>query len=251
MSLAQPVASPGPAGRVLVVLPTYQEALNIEAVLWRIRRALPAATILVVDDGSPDGTADLASATGTALGRVEVMRRAGKSGLGSAYRDGFRWGLERGFDVLVEMDADLSHDPASLPALLGAVAAGSDVAIGSRYVAGGEIPHWTRRRRLLSRWGNRYVGAMLGIDVLDATSGFRAFRADTLRAVDLDAVRADGYAFQIEMAYRASRAGATITEVPIAFVDRERGESKMCGRIIAEAMALVTRWGVRDRLRRA
>jgi dolichol-phosphate mannosyltransferase len=236
---------------VLVVLPTYQEATNIEHVLWRLRAAVPAATVLVVDDGSPDGTADLADGAGRELGNIEVLRRTTKTGLGAAYREGFRWGLAAGFDVLVEMDADLSHDPAALPSLLKAVDAGAALSIGSRYVPGGSIPRWSRRRRLLSRWGNRYAAAMLGIDVHDATSGFRAYRAATLRAIDLDSVQADGYGFQIEMAYRVSETGGHITEVPIAFVDRERGESKMSGRIVIEALALVTRWGVERRLHRS
>jgi glycosyltransferase involved in cell wall biosynthesis len=233
---------PSPASRVLVVVPTYQEAQSIETLLWRVRRAVPDATVLVVDDGSPDGTADIAEATG-----AEVMRRPAKGGLGAAYRTGFAWGLDHGFDVLVEIDADLSHDPAALPSLLAAVDEGAGLAIGSRYVAGGEIPAWPLRRRLLSRWGNRYAGAMLRLPVRDATAGFRAYRADVLRTIDVETVRADGYGFQIEMAYRVVQAGGSIAEVPITFRDRTRGTSKMSGRIILEAMALVTRWGLRDR----
>jgi dolichol-phosphate mannosyltransferase len=233
---------------VLVVVPTYQEAMNIEPVLWRIRRCLPNATVLVVDDGSPDGTADRAEATGRTLGRVEVMRRSEKSGLGSAYRAGFGWGLDRDYDVFVEIDADLSHDPGALPSLLAGIDDGADLVIGSRYVPGGEIPHWSLRRRLLSRLGNRYAAAMLRVPVRDATSGYRMYRASVLRRLDLDTVRADGYGFQIEMAYRVVQAGGVVSEVPISFVDRARGKSKMCGRIIVEAMALVTRWGIRDRL---
>jgi len=243
-----PSGAPEPARRVLIVLPTYEEAANIEHVLWRIRGSVPDASVLVVDDGSPDGTADLAEAAGEVLGNISVLRRDGKSGLGAAYRDGFRWAMAAGFDVLVEMDADLSHDPAALPSLLGAIAEGADLSIGSRYVPGGTIPKWSWRRRMLSRWGNRYAGVMLGIDVRDATSGFRAYRSDVVAALDLETVRADGYGFQIEMAYRVALAGGTITEVPIAFVDREKGESKMCGRIVVEALALVTRWGLARRL---
>jgi glycosyltransferase involved in cell wall biosynthesis len=252
MSLAHSQQQSGPdgLGRVLVVVPTYQEAANIETVLWRVHRALPGATVLVVDDGSPDGTADIAEATGVIVGNVELLRRPGKAGLGAAYRAGFRWGLERGFDVLVEMDADLSHDPAALPDLIAPLAAGADLSIGSRYVPGGVIPNWSRKRRLLSRWGNRYSGFMLGLKVADATAGFRAYRADMLRTIDLDGVRADGYGFQIEMAYRVAQAGGVLTEVPITFADREHGQSKMSGRIIVEALALVTRWGVRRRLSR-
>ena len=242
------VALTRPLGRVLVVLPTYQEADNIERVLWRIRSAAPDAMVLVVDDGSPDGTADLADVAAAELGSVAVMRRTAKAGLGAAYRAGFAWGLEAGFDVLVEMDADLSHDPASLPALLDAVRAGADLSIGSRYVPGGEVPRWSRRRLLLSRFGNRYAAAMLRLPVNDATSGFRAYRADALRTVGLDSVHADGYGFQIEMAYRVGKQGGRIVEVPITFVDREAGESKMSARIIVEALLLVTGWGVRRRL---
>jgi glycosyltransferase involved in cell wall biosynthesis len=236
--------------RTLVVLPTYQEADNVTTVLRRVREALPQAAILVVDDSSPDGTAELAEALAAELGGIEVMRRGAKQGLGSAYRTGFGWGLERAYEVFVEMDADLSHDPAALPGLIGAVEEGAGVAIGSRYVPGGSIPTWSVRRILLSRWGNRYAAAMLGLDVHDATSGFRAYRAEALRAVDLERVRADGYGFQIEMAYRAVRAGEKVVELPITFVDRTQGRSKMSGHVVAEALVLVTVWGLRDRLRR-
>jgi dolichol-phosphate mannosyltransferase len=200
----------------------------------------------VVDDSSPDGTADIAKAAGSELGGVDVMVRAGKSGLGSAYRAGFAEGLRLGYDILVEMDSDLSHDPAALPSLLRAVEAGADLAIGSRYIPGGSIPHWSFRRRALSRWGNRYAGMALGLPVHDATSGYRAYLADTVAGIDLPSVRADGYGFQIEMAYRVARRGGRIAELPIEFVDRERGESKMSSRIIIEALLLVTWWGVRD-----
>ena len=235
--------------RTLVVLPTYQEAANIADVLRRLRAAVPDAHVLVVDDGSPDGTADLAEAIDAELGSVAVLRRASKSGLGSAYRDGFRRGLAEGFETLVEMDADLSHDPAALPGLLAAVEReGADLAIGSRYVPGGQIPNWAWHRRALSRWGNRYAAVVLGLPVADATAGYRAFRATTLSKIDLDAVRADGYGFQIEMAYAVHRQGGTIREIPITFKDRLRGTSKMSGRIIVEALLLVTWWGIRDRV---
>ena len=234
--------------RPLVVLPTYQEAENIAEVLHRLRSAAPTADVFVVDDSSPDGTAALAKAVGHELGGVDVMIRATKSGLGSAYRAGFAEGLARGYDVLVEMDSDLSHDPARLPALLRAVEGGVDLAIGSRYVPGGVIPDWPLHRRLLSRWGNRYADILLALSVHDATSGFRAYRAEALRGVDLESVRADGYGFQIEMAYRVAVNGGTIAEIPIEFVDRRRGTSKMSVRIIVEALALVTWWGVRDRV---
>ncbi len=232
------------AVRVLVVLPTYNEAANIDRVLRQVRASLRDATVLVVDDGSPDGTAELAEKTGTDVGSVEVLRRAGKSGLGSAYRDGFRWGIAHGYDACIEMDADLSHDPGALPSLVAALDDGAELAIGSRYVPGGTIPKWSWHRRLLSRGGNVYASVLLGLGVVDSTSGFRAYQASVLRRIDLDRVRADGYGFQIEMTYRARQAGAPITEVPISFVDRVDGESKMSLFIVVEALALVTWWGL-------
>lgn len=236
--------------RSLVVLPTFNEADNIAEVLQRLRAAVPSAHVLVVDDSSPDGTADVAAGVGVEVGQVEVMRRPAKSGLGSAYRDGFRHGLTHGFDFMVEMDSDLSHDPAALPGLLAAVEAGASLALGSRYIPGGSIPDWSWHRRALSRWGNRYAAAVLGMDIADATSGYRAYRAEALAEIDFHTVRADGYGFQIEMAYRVLRTGGTVVEVPISFTDRIRGESKMSSRIIVEALILVTAWGVRDRFLR-
>jgi glycosyltransferase involved in cell wall biosynthesis len=234
--------------RALLVLPTYEEAENLVEVLDRVRAATPDTHVLVVDDGSPDGTADLAEAHNEVVGGVDVLRRPAKSGLGSAYRDGFRWGLERGYDVLLEMDSDLSHDPAALPSLLGAVEHGADLVIGSRYVPGGSIPNWSWHRKWLSRWGNRYAAGVLGLAVNDSTAGFRAYRATTLRKIDLDKVVADGYGFQIEMTYDTVRQGGSVVEVPIAFADRIRGTSKMSGRIVVEALVLVTWWGIRDRI---
>lgn len=233
---------------VLIVMPTYKEAENIDKVLRKIRSTYPRANLLVVDDNSPDGTADLAQKVGDELGNIELLRRPGKSGLGPAYRAGFEVGLDKNFDVLIEMDADLSHDPASLEALVGAIEEGADLVVGSRYIPGGAIPGWPAHRALLSRWGNRYATLVLGMKLKDATSGFRAYRADLLRRIDLDGVRADGYGFQIEMAYRCSKAGAKIKEVPITFIDRTEGQSKMSGRIIVEALLLVTLAGVRDRV---
>ena len=229
---------------VLVVLPTYNESENIDHVLRRIRAALPAATVLVVDDGSPDGTADLAEMLAKELGSIEIMRRAGKSGLGSAYRAGFAWGLDRGFDACIEMDADLSHEPEALPALVAPLADGQELVIGSRYIPGGVIPNWAWHRRLLSRGGNIYASTLLGLGVADSTAGFRAYAAPLLARLDLDAIRAEGYGFQIEMTYAAKRAGAPIVEVPIRFVDRVEGESKMSTFIVVEALALVTLWGI-------
>lgn len=246
--------------RPLVIIPTYQEAPNIETVLGRALAALPEGHVLVVDDGSPDGTADLAERIGTETGRVSVLRRAKKSGLGNAYRAGFAWGIEHGHEVLVEMDGDLSHDPAVLPDLVAAVSSdgdggtgagdGAGLAIGSRYVPGGDTPHWPTRRRLLSLWGNRYVGFVLGLKVRDATAGFRAYRAETLAAIDYATTTADGYGFQVEMTYRVAQVGRPIAEVPIVFTDRVRGTSKMSGRIVVEAMWLVTLWGIRYRILR-
>lgn len=230
--------------RVLVVLPTYNEAENIEHVLGRIRGALPDAGVLVVDDSSPDGTAELAERVGKELGAVEVLRRPGKAGLGSAYRAGFAWGLERGWEALVEMDADLSHEPEALPALVAPLEEGYDLSVGSRYIPGGSIPNWAWHRRLLSEGGNRYASLMLGLGVADSTSGFRAYRAEMLRRIDLTKVRADGYGFQIEMVDQVRSHGGRVTEVPIRFVDRVEGKSKMSGRIVVEALLLVTWWGM-------
>jgi dolichol-phosphate mannosyltransferase len=236
--------------RVLVVLPTYNEVESIEEVLRRTRTAVPDSSILVVDDGSPDGTADRAEKVGHELGGVEVMRRSAPNGLGDAYRAGFAKGLEDGAEALVEMDSDLSHDPGALPSLL-AAAEDHDLVIGSRYVPGGSIPQWGLHRRLLSRGGNVYSAVMLGVPVKDMTSGFRVYRAPLLRTMELESIRADGYGFQIEMTYRAAARGARITEVPIRFVDREMGTSKMSSRIVVEALWLVTAWGVMRLFRRA
>jgi dolichol-phosphate mannosyltransferase len=233
--------------RCLLVLPTYQEATNVAAVLRRIRAAVPQAAVLVVDDGSPDGTAAIAEAVACELVDIDVMRRGQKSGLGSAYRDGFRWGLDRGFEVVIEMDADLSHDPADLPRLIAAIEDGADLAIGARYIPGGSIPEWSWHRRLLSRQGNRYAAWALRLPVTDATSGFRAYRASTLAKIDLATVRADGYGFQVEMAYQVVGLGGQIVEVPIQFSERAHGRSKMSSRIVVEALFLVTWWGLRDR----
>ena len=230
--------------KTLVVLPTYNESENIERVLRRIRGALPECGVLVVDDGSPDGTAEMAERVGEEIGGLEVLRRPAKSGLGSAYRAGFRWGLEHGWDALVEMDADLSHDPDALPGLVAPLDDGVDLVVGSRYVPGGSIPNWRWHRRVLSQGGNIYASALLGLHITDSTSGFRAYRADMVRRMDLDAVRADGYGFQIEMVYQVLRHGGRVTEVPIRFVDRVEGKSKMSAHIVVEALGLVTWWGL-------
>jgi dolichol-phosphate mannosyltransferase len=233
--------------RTLVVMPTYDEAANIAEVLTRVRAAAPEVDILVLDDNSPDGTAELARATAAELGQIDVIVRERKEGLGTAYRHGFRIGAERGYEVLMQMDSDLSHDPADVPRVLAPVEAGADASIGSRYIPGGAIPHWPWHRRALSKYGNRYACIMLRMNVNDATSGFRAYRVDTLKAIEVDRTQAKGYGFQIESTYRASRIGKEIAEVPIVFTDRVRGYSKMSIWVMLEQLRLVTWWGVRDR----
>lgn len=235
--------------RILVVIPTYEEALNISEVLTRVRAAVPQVDVLVVDDNSPDGTAEFARAAGTELGQVDVLVRPKKDGLGNAYRHGFREGIDRGYEVLVQMDADLSHDPAALPSLLAALDDGAEAAIGSRYIPGGSVPHWPWYRRALSKYGNRYACIVLGMSVHDATSGFRAYRVDALKAIDVFGTRAQGYGFQIETAYRVSRSHRRLAEVPITFTDRVRGVSKMSLHVMSEELLLVTWWGIRDRTR--
>jgi dolichol-phosphate mannosyltransferase len=228
----------------LVVIPTYNEAQNIDRVLRAVRLSLPEAGILVVDDGSPDGTADMAEKLGTELGSIDVLRRTAKSGLGSAYRAGFAWGLDRGWDAFVEMDADLQHDPGALPGLVAPIADGFDLVVGSRYIPGGSIPGWHWHRKLLSQGGNIYAAALLGLGIKDSTSGFRVYSARILHDIDLGQVRAEGYGFQIEMVRQVLDHGGRVVEVPIRFVDRTEGESKMSMHIVVEALALVTWWAV-------
>lgn len=237
-----------PSEHVWVTIPTYNEAENIDLIVRRVREAVPRAHILVVDDNSADGTADKAEALGAEFGGIEVLRRPGKMGLGSAYRAGHAIGIARGYDVMIQIDADLSHDPADLPRLLAAIDRGADLAIGSRYVPGGTVPNWPKHRLALSVWGNRYSAFCLGTNVKDSTAGYRAYRASILQRMGFDQTHSTGYAFQIEMTYRVVNAGGTIEEVPIAFTDRVRGTSKMSWRIIAEAMLHVTWWGARDRI---
>jgi len=238
--------------RVLVVVPTYNEADNVPLLLDGIRRAVPDADVLVVDDNSPDGTAKVVEKTAVeldgALGRIDLVERPGKQGLGSAYRHGFRLALERGHDVIVTMDVDLSHDPAVIPEMLRLVDAGADAVIGSRYVPGGATVDWPLRRRLLSRWGNRYTSLILGLQVRDCTSGFRAYRAAALRRIDPISTTAEGYAFLTELVRRLVRSGQRVMETPIVFRDRRYGTSKMSSTIVVESMWLVTTWGVRDLL---
>jgi dolichol-phosphate mannosyltransferase len=232
--------------RTVVVIPTYNERDNVGRMLEAVRSAVPDADVLVVDDNSPDGTADLADEVGARLGQVEVLRRPGKDGLGSAYRHGFTTVLDRGYDRVVSMDVDFSHDPAVIPEMLRLLDAGADAVIGSRYVPGGDTVDWPVHRRLLSRWGNRYTSFVLQLQIRDCTSGFRAYRAEALREIDPASTEAEGYAFLTELVRRLVRAGKRVMETPIVFVDREVGTSKMSGRIIAESMLLVTGWGVRD-----
>lgn len=232
---------------VLVIVPTYDEAENLEPLLDRLHAAVPSADVLVVDDASPDGTGALADARARRDERIHVLHRGGKEGLGAAYLAGFAWGLARGHDVLVEMDADGSHQPEQLPDLLAAVADGADLALGSRWVPGGSVVNWPRRRKVLSRGGNAYTRITLGLPLHDATGGFRAFRAATLRRLSLPDVSSQGYCFQVDLARRAVEAGCRVVEVPITFVERERGESKMTGAIVREALWRVTVWGARHR----
>ena len=234
------------AGTAWLVLPTYNEAANLAVVVEAARANLPTgARILVVDDNSPDGTGEIADRLAAADPAIEVLHRAGKEGLGPAYIAGFRRALEGGADFVLEMDCDLSHDPADLPRLLAAAMDGADLVIGSRYVAGGGVADWGPLRRVVSRGGSLYAHWVLGLGVRDLTGGFKCFRRKTLQAIDLDAVEAKGYAFQIEMTYRAIEAGATVREVPILFRDRRAGVSKMSGTIVLEAIWQVPRLRLR------
>lgn len=237
--------------RTVAIVPTYQEAENIDAFLRAFRTANPDVDILVVDDSSPDGTAELARAAADELGRVEVLVKPTKDGLGAAYRHGMRHAIAAGYERIGQIDADFSHDPAAFPSLEAALDDDEvGLAIGSRYVPGGSIPHWPLHRRLLSRWGNVYTRLVLGIGVADATAGYRLWRADTIEAVGLLDAHTRGYLFQIDNAYRATLAGVVLREVPIAFADRVRGQSKMSGMIIVEAIGKATWWGFRDRVLR-
>jgi dolichol-phosphate mannosyltransferase len=240
---------PGPPGRVAVIIPTYNERENLEPLATRLRRSVPDADLLVVDDNSPDGTGDLADKLAAEEPRIHVLHRPGKAGLGAAYVAGFGWALQEGYGAIVEMDADGSHDPAELPKLLAALDS-ADLVIGSRWVAGGKVSNWPRSRELLSRGANSYARVMLAIPVRDATGGYRAYRAETLRRIALDRVQSQGYCFQIDLALRVIRAGMKVAEVPITFVDRTRGESKMSRSIVIEAFLRVTGWGLASRLRR-
>jgi dolichol-phosphate mannosyltransferase len=242
--MADPAAS---LERVLVIIPTYNESENLRPITARIRAAVPSAHILVADDNSPDGTGALADELAAADDHIHVLHRKGKEGLGAAYIAGFRWGLDEGYDVLVEHDADGSHQPEYLPGMLERLKT-ADAVKGSRYVKGGSTTGWPFHRELLSRGGNLWTRLMLGLRVKDATGGFTAWRATTLRGIDLAGVEAAGYGFQVDLVWRALRNGFTVAEVPIEFIERTYGDSKMTGNIVAEAMLLTTRWGLTYRL---
>lgn len=229
-------------------MPTYNERENLEAMAGRVRSSVPGADLLVVDDNSPDGTGDLADKLADEDSHIRVLHRSGKNGLGAAYIAGFRWALEQGYGAMVEMDADGSHQPEQLPALLKALS-GTDLVIGSRYVPGGKLVNWPRSREILSRGANTYSRLMLGIKLRDVTGGYRVYRATTLEAIGLDDVESQGYCFQVDLSLRALRAGMTVTEVPITFVERTHGASKMSRAIVLEALWQVTRWGLAARWR--
>ncbi|MGH3312359.1 MAG: polyprenol monophosphomannose synthase [Streptomyces sp.] len=239
----------GPLGTVLVIIPTYNEADNIEPVLTRVRSAVPEAHVLIADDNSPDGTGKIADELAAHDEHVQVLHRKGKEGLGAAYLAGFRWGIEHGYGVLVEMDADGSHQPEELPRLLTALK-GADLVLGSRWVPGGRVVNWPRSREFISRGGSTYSRLLLDVPLRDLTGGFRAFRAGTLQGLGMNAVASQGYCFQVDLAHRAVRAGFHVVEVPITFVDREHGDSKMSRDIVVEALWRVTAWGVRGRVKR-
>ena len=237
----------GPLGRVAVIMPTYNERENLESIAARVRGSVPDADLLVVDDNSPDGTGDLADKLAAGDEHIHVLHRPGKGGLGAAYIAGFGWALEQGYGVLVEMDADGSHQPEDLPRLLTALQ-DADLVIGSRWVPGGTVRNWPKSREMLSRGANTYARLMLRVPVRDTTAGYRAYRAQTLRAIDLGSVQSQGYCFQIDLTRRALNAGLTVVEVPITFVDRTRGASKMSRAVMAEAFWRVAQWGIADRL---
>ncbi|MDX6293154.1 MAG: dolichol-phosphate mannosyltransferase [Kribbellaceae bacterium] len=230
-------------GRILVIIPTYNEAENIEPIVARVRSSVPEAHVLVADDNSPDGTGDLVDKLVVNDDHVHVLHRKGKEGLGAAYIAGFHWGLDNGYGVLVEHDADGSHQPEQLHRLLEALR-DADLVLGSRYVKGGEVQNWPKSREILSRGGNIYTRLALGVPLQDATGGYRAFRRETLVGIGLEQVASAGYCFQVDLAWRALKSGFRVVEVPITFVERERGQSKMSQSIVIEAMLRVGRWGL-------
>ncbi len=246
MTPQSPTPEPSPLGRVVMVVPTYNEADNLGWIIGRLREAQPDIHVLVVDDNSPDGTGKQADELAAADAAIQVVHRSEKGGLGAAYLHGFRAALDAGYDVIGEMDADGSHQPEQLQLLLDALV-DADLVIGSRWVAGGSVVNWPFRRELLSRGGNLYVRLLLGIPVRDATAGFRLYRRTTLDKIDLSSVQSTGYVFQTDLVARTLRAGLVVREVPIEFVERVRGESKMTGAVAVESLRNITAWGVRER----
>jgi dolichol-phosphate mannosyltransferase len=236
-----------PIGKILVLIPTYNERENLSLIVSRLRIAVPEVDVVVLDDNSPDRTGDVADRLAADDGQVHVLHRISKEGLGAAYLAGFEWALERGYDVLVEMDADGSHQPEQLRSLLVALA-DADVVLGSRWVPGGSVVNWPMHRKALSVGGNIYVRVLLGMPIGDATGGYRAYRASALQTLDLQKVASQGYCFQVDLAWRAIRAGLSVVEVPITFVERTIGDSKMSQDIVKESLRKITTWGVRYRL---
>ncbi|WP_217208560.1 polyprenol monophosphomannose synthase [Streptomyces sp. AC550_RSS872] len=237
----------GPLGTALVIIPTYNEAENIKSIVGRVRKAVPEAHVLVADDNSPDGTGKLADELAVEDDHVQVLHRKGKEGLGAAYLAGFRWGIEHDYGVLIEMDADGSHQPEELPRLLTALK-GADLVLGSRWVPGGRVVNWPKSREFISRGGSLYSRLALDLPLRDITGGYRAFRRETLEGLGLDDVASQGYCFQVDLARRAVKAGFHVVEVPITFVERELGDSKMSRDILVEALWRVTSWGARERV---
>lgn len=234
-------------GRIVVIIPTFNELTTITPIVTRVRSSVPEAHVLIADDNSPDGTGKVADELAAADDRVHVMHRLGKEGLGAAYLAGFAWALQEGYDVVVEMDADGSHQPEQLPRLLDALR-NADLVLGSRWVPGGRTENWPKSRQFISKGGSAYTRFMLGVPIHDATGGYRAFRADTLRKLDLHEVASQGYCFQIDLAWRALQRGLRVREVPITFVERTSGASKMSRKIVVEALWRVTAWGVDDKV---
>lgn len=237
-----------PSDATLVIIPTYNELENLPLIVGRVRAAAPEVDILVVDDNSPDGTGDRADELAAAHPNVHVLHREGKGGLCGAYVAGFQWGLEREYTVLCEMDADGSHAPEQLRLLLDEIDDGADVVIGSRYVPGGKVVNWPKKRWILSKGGNIYISLMLGAGLTDMTAGYRAYRRAVIESLDLDELSNAGYIFQVDLAWRAVSGGFDVREVPITFTEREIGESKLDGSFVKSSLAEVTRWGVRHRL---
>lgn len=247
--MTDPTAPFADLGQIVVIIPTYNERENLELIVGRLRAAVPEADVLVADDNSPDGTGQIADGLAAADAQVHVLHRTGKLGLGAAYLAGFQWALAAGYEVIVEMDADGSHQPEQLPRLLTALRQ-ADVVLGSRWVPTGSVVNWPKYREVISRGGSLYTRLALGVPQRDATGGFRAFTAAALRKLDLTAVESQGYCFQVDLLWRAVRQGLTVREVPIEFIERERGTSKMSQRIVGEAFWRVTVWGVQDKAQR-